>query len=147
MNKKLSIVLLAALTMACGHATLPRREIFSLSRNNELVAAWDALPRHTSFFVGTTASMEPVMSWWDTILVEAVGTGDAVVVGDVYIYTPSWHNGDIVHQLVRVSGHKLLFKGTNNRRYDPWVDRDKVHYVVRRVLATREDTFAGGINP
>lgn len=85
-------------------------------------------------------SMAPYIQAEDILLVRPAHRSD-LIVGHVYGYMyESQLTGirmEVFHQLVRVSGDMLLFRGSNNAGFDPWTNRMNVRSDVVRVLATR----------
>ena len=124
------------------------REILAPDAMNQAVFAWQAVPGHDVKFAADTHSMEPNATGWDALLREEVKPTDRLQIGAIYAYRADWWPGqDIFHQLVRIDGDMLLFRGLGNARYDPWVRRDRVHAVVRRIIGSGKDCYAGGMNP
>jgi signal peptidase I len=75
------------------------------------------------YTVANTNSMEPWIDAGDIALVRPLGDKEEPVIGEVYVFkAPEFL---VIHRLIDIRGTRLVFRGDNNYRSDPWITTKK----------------------
>ncbi len=126
---------LIAMLAACQVHALPQVERLPLLVAKAEISSYNhASENHRISYAAATGSMKPHLKGGEALLMRKPLPGEDFTKGQLLV-VPRWDkpNG-IVHAVYKTSKTRLQTKGINCMYPDHWIDKNRVQWVVERVI-------------